>query len=97
LLPRVSEKEMVVLDLLAGNGAMYGLELVGASEGRLGRGTVYVTLHRMADKGYVTSEEEARPAGDPGPPRRLYRLTAHGRRVRSAWRSLGLKLAWDGP
>ena len=78
--PTLSGKEMVVLGLLAG-GEMYGLELVEASDGRLKRGTVYVTLNRMADKGYVESRQE-RPQGDAiGLPRRLYRPTALGRRL----------------
>jgi DNA-binding PadR family transcriptional regulator len=31
---------------------LYGLQLVAASRGRLKRGTVYVTLRRMEEKGY---------------------------------------------
>ena len=54
----VSPKELLVLDLLARAKARYGLELVAASRGRVKRGTVYVTLGRMEDKGLVASSLE---------------------------------------
>jgi PadR family transcriptional regulator, regulatory protein PadR len=94
-LPTVSRKEALILDLLAGAGDRYGLELVEASEGRLKRGTVYVTLSRMEDKGYVTSSQEAKAQGAIGLPRRVYRLTALGRRAREAWELVSKKLAWE--
>jgi DNA-binding PadR family transcriptional regulator len=34
---------------------MYGLKLIKASDERLKRGTVYVTLGRMEEKGFVRS------------------------------------------
>ena len=64
---------------------LYGLELVAGSRRRLKRGTVYVTLGRMEDKGYVTSRLEAPPANAGGLPRRLYRITPMGRRVLALW------------
>ena len=64
---------------------MYGLELVAASKGRLKRGTVYVTLGRMEEKGLVTSRLEDAPPDAGGLPRRLYEATALGRRVHEAW------------
>ena len=57
----VSPKELLILDLLAQAGQLYGLQLVSASNGRLKRGTVYVTLGRMADKGYITATPEDAP------------------------------------
>ena len=39
------------LELLVGDDDMYGLQLVAASRRRLKRGTVYVTLGRMEEKG----------------------------------------------
>ena len=93
--PTLSGKESVVLDLLIGRGEMFGLQLVEASEGRLKRGTVYVTLGRMEDKGYVESHQEERRPGAIGLPRRLYRITPLGRRVRDAWGALRQKLAWE--
>jgi PadR family transcriptional regulator, regulatory protein PadR len=95
-LPTLSGKEGIVLDLLAERGEMYGLELVGASAGGLKRGTVYVTLGRMEDKGYVESRQEERQAGAIGLPRRLYRATPLGLRVRDAWALLRETLAFQG-
>ena len=56
--PKLSRKEFKVLELLIAKGEMFGLEMVEASEDELKRGTVYVTLQRMGDKGYVESREE---------------------------------------
>ena len=82
--PRLSAKEALVLELLTA-GERYGLQLVAASRGRLKRGTVYVTLGRMEDKGYVTSRTEEAPEGAGGLPRRLYEATPLGLRVLKAW------------
>jgi DNA-binding PadR family transcriptional regulator len=81
--PRLSRIEVLILDLLAGE-EMFGLQLVAASDGVLKRGTVYVTLGRMQEKGYVESRTESPPAGAIGLPRRLYRPTAYGLRVAKA-------------
>jgi PadR family transcriptional regulator len=78
--PKLTAKEFEVLRLLIANGEMYGLELVKKSDGVLKRGTVYVTLSRMSDKGYVDSRPEEVAAGD-GPPRRLYQATGLGERA----------------
>src|SRR4051812_6744171 len=86
--PRLSDKEAVVLDLLRHGRARYGLELVAASRGRLKRGTVYVTLGRMEDKGFVTSRLDDEPSSTGGLPRRLYEPTAVGLRVWRAWTAL---------
>jgi PadR family transcriptional regulator, regulatory protein PadR len=83
-MPTLSGKETVILELLLEGHEMYGLELVGASRRRLKRGTVYVTLQRMEEKGYVESRTEA-GRGDPGLPRRLYTATAAGRRLFDLW------------
>jgi PadR family transcriptional regulator PadR len=81
--PRLSGKEAVVLELLH-DGEQYGLEIVRASSGRLKRGTVYTTLNRMQQKGYVESRREEKPAHVPGIPRRLFRATPYGLRVLAA-------------
>jgi DNA-binding PadR family transcriptional regulator len=83
----LSAKERLVLELLARNGEAYGLQLVAASRGRLKRGTVYVTLGRMEEKGYITSRLDDPPDGAGGMPRRLYEPTALGARVLGAWTS----------
>jgi DNA-binding PadR family transcriptional regulator len=80
--PRLSAKEQLILDLMiASRSAMYGLELVASSRGRLKRGTVYVTLARMENKGFVTSRHEDAPPDGGGLPRRLYSPTALARRL----------------
>ncbi len=60
--------------------------MVELSRGRLKRGTVYVTLGRMHDKGYLESRQEDLADGAIGLPRRLYRPTAYAIRVLEAWR-----------
>ena len=92
-IPRLSAKESLILDMLARGEELYGLQLVAGSKGRLKRGTVYVTLGRMADKGYVTSRAEDAPDGAGGLPRRLYEITPQGARVLKAWSTLVQHLA----
>jgi DNA-binding PadR family transcriptional regulator len=82
--PRLSPTERLILELLEGE-ERFGLQLVLESGGALKRGTVYVTLGRMQDKGYVESWTEKQPAGAIGLPRRLYRPTPYGLRVLEAW------------
>jgi PadR family transcriptional regulator PadR len=84
-IPSLSPKEAVILDLLPPGREMYGLELVAASRGGLKRGTVYVTLGRMEEKGYVVSRLEDAPPAAGGLPRRVYEATPFGRRVLDAW------------
>jgi hypothetical protein len=74
----LSPKELLVLELLLRHQDLYGLQLVATSRGRLKRGTVYVTLARMEEKGYVTSKLDAAPSGMGGLPRRIYAATAPG-------------------
>ncbi len=94
--PTLPEKERLILELLASGGTMFGLQLVEASRGRLKRGTVYVTLGRMEQKGYVESELEPQVPGAIGLPRRVYRPTALGERALRAWSTLARELAWEG-
>jgi DNA-binding PadR family transcriptional regulator len=86
--PRLSAKESLILEMLGRGEELYGLQLVSASKGRLKRGTVYVTLGRMEDKGYVKSRIEDAPEGAGGLPRRLYEATPQGVRVLRAWSAL---------
>lgn len=86
--PRVltlSAKESLILELLVREKDMYGLQLVAASRRRLKRGTVYVTLGRMEEKGYITSRLETSRSDAGGLPRRLYQATTLGRRVLRVW------------
>src|SRR5688572_6241132 len=94
-LPALPAKERLILELLTSSGPLYGLQLVELSDGRLKRGTVYVTLGRMEAKGYVESEQEAPAPGAIGLPRRIYRPTGLGQRVLRAWTVLARELAWE--
>jgi DNA-binding PadR family transcriptional regulator len=88
-IPALSIKEALVLELLLRNASSekYGLELVAESQNGLSRGTVYVTLSRMEEKGYVESrlEEPERPTS--GLPRRLYHVTGYGQKVFELWQN----------
>ena len=96
--PRLpSGKELIVLELLSCKREMYGLEMVKASS-RLARGTVYVLLNRMEDKGYVTSRQ-VKEENASGMPRRVFAITGLGQRALAATRKAhaaiaGLAEAW---
>jgi len=79
--PKLSGKELVILELLISRGELFGLEMVEASDGTLKRGTIYVTLQRMGDKNYVESREEPRRIPEIGIPRRKYKATGLGEMV----------------
>ena len=91
-IPTLSSKERLILELLVGREELYGLQLVDSSRRRLKRGTVYVTLARMEDKGYVISRREDPPPDAGGLPRRLYAPTALGRTVLGAWTAMARRL-----
>ena len=91
-LPSFSALEALIVDLL-GSGERFGLDLVESSEGRLKRGTIYVTLSRMDAKGFLESRQEGRDPAAGGLPRRLYRVTAYGTRVHAARQLLREALA----
>ena len=73
----------------------YGLELVDASGGALKRGSVYVILSRMEEKGFIESRQEEREPGASGLPRRLYRATPYGMKVHGAFTLLRQALALE--
>ena len=94
--PTLPSKERLILGLLITIGPTHGLRLVHDSDGNLKRGTVYVTLGRMENKGLIASEQEALHPGAIGLPRRIYRATPLGERVYQAWQALAKEFAWDG-
>ena len=98
--PKLSRKEMLTLQMLIGKGEMFGLEMVEASEGELKRGTIYVTLGRMSDKGYIESREEPRTMPEIGIPRRKYLATGLGEKVYQtnlkAQEFFNSELVWGG-
>jgi DNA-binding PadR family transcriptional regulator len=86
-LPTFSAAERRILELLLEHEELFGLQMVELSGGRLKRGTVYVTLGRMQEKGYLESRQEPLPPGAIGLPRRLYRPTGFALRALAAWRA----------
>jgi PadR family transcriptional regulator, regulatory protein PadR len=88
----MSRTESLVMQLLQTH-ERYGLELVDASAGALKRGSVYVILARMEEKGFLQSRQEERGPGCSGLPRRLYRATPYGLKVHDAFTSLRDALA----
>ena len=92
--PRLpSGKGLIVLELLAARRELYGLEMVRASE-RLARGTIYVLLGRMEERGFVTSRQEKQET-QAGMPRRLYSITGLGQRALQASRQAAITMAGD--
>jgi DNA-binding PadR family transcriptional regulator len=91
-MPSISGTEALIIELL-GEGERFGLELIEASDGRLKRGTIYVTLSRMEAKGFVVSRQEERSPGAIGLPRRMYRVTGYGLKVYQAYLLLREALA----
>jgi DNA-binding PadR family transcriptional regulator len=79
-----SGKELIVLELLVARREMYGLEMVKEARG-LRRGTVYVLLNRMEDRGYIKSRQ-VKEEGTPGMPLRVYSISGLGQRALGAWR-----------
>jgi len=94
-IPRLSSKETVILELLAENVSMYGLQLVSRSRGKLKRGTVYVTLGRMEKKGLIQSDPEKLSDDSGLVPRRMYRPTPFGLRVLGIWTRLAQEIVWE--
>ena len=86
-LPVLSATERLIIELLMANEELFGLRMVELSDGRLKRGTVYVTLGRMQEKGYLESRQEPLPEGAIGLPRRLYRPTGLAMRILAAWKA----------
>ena len=88
-----SRTEVAVLELLSGK-KMYGLEMVKSSD-RLTRGSIYVILNRMEDKGLVLSE--VADVSGPLAGRRIYNITGLGQRAYAAWEQAqaAFGLSWN--
>lgn len=97
----LSSVEALILQSLVARGELYGAELVRDSGGKIKRGTVYVTLQRMEDKGLVESKQEQTTLNHIGLPRRRYKATGVGAQVLSHWtasvQALGLSLGKGEP
>jgi PadR family transcriptional regulator PadR len=92
-------EQMLLLAILRLDAGAYGATLMQELEAtagrRVSRGSVYVTIDRMEDKGWIESS-----ASDPRPerggrPRRLVRVTAAGVAELRKSREALLRL-WDG-
>lgn len=83
----LSKTEALILQIMSENGfrEVYGLELLKLSNGGIKRGTIYTTLQRMEDKGFVVSRQEEKPDDVSGIPRRLYEITGAGQRALQAY------------
>jgi PadR family transcriptional regulator PadR len=86
-LPKFSTAERRIVELLVDHEELFGLQMVELSSGELKRGTVYVTLGRMQEKGYLESRQEPLPEGAIGLPRRLYRPTGLALRILATWQA----------
>jgi DNA-binding PadR family transcriptional regulator len=85
---------MVVLKILqARSRGAYGLEIVAASNETVKRGSIYVLLGRLEEKGFVRVLKTRTQTGYDGPPRPQYQLTAEGTRVMTAAEAIGMSFA----
>jgi len=90
-----TKTEMTVLSLLMNAPlGLYGLQLVEQSGGSIKRGSVYVLLGRLEEKGYVTSAIAKVDANYPGLPRPIYKLTAPGQKVLALAEQFGMTRAF---
>lgn len=92
----ITEKQAAILGQLINGDEKYGLEMIRDSNGILKRGTIYVLLNRLEDKGLVKSKSKRQKAGEQGPARRVYQITGTGRKafyekVESIQASLGFQ------
>ena len=74
---RISSQSLEIMRTLESLGSSYGLEIERQADG-VPRGTVYVTLRRLAAQGLVSSEQETPRPHQAGMPRRFWKLTARG-------------------
>lgn len=80
---RLNASERLIIQLLDGQpSGMLGLEMVKAANGNLKRGTLYIWLGRLEEKGVVESHPERTPSLFQGMfPRRRYRLSRRGKSI----------------
>ena len=80
-LPNLSETQYRILEVLIAHGALNGAAI--REKTGIPRGSIYTTLARMAEKGYVESTRGEVPAYG-GPPRRDFKVTGYGAQVYKA-------------
>lgn len=92
-------EQMLMLAIMRLESEAYGVRLMEELEQSVGRrvsrGSVYVTLDRLEDKGWIASESSAARPERGGRPRRIVTVTPEGlgelRKARAALLTL-----WDG-
>jgi len=88
--------EPVLLLMLKQRGRSYGYDLSAGlsryafTDAEIERAVLYRTLRRLEENGYVTSDWDV---GEPGPARRLYSLTAGGKRHLREWAAVLANIA----
>ncbi len=92
-------EQMLLLAVLRLGDEAYGVRLMEELEGSVGRrvsrGSVYVTLDRLEDKGWIASEIAQASGGRGGRPRRIVSVTPDGLSVLRKSREALLTL-WEG-
>ncbi|MCH7530627.1 MAG: helix-turn-helix transcriptional regulator [Gemmatimonadetes bacterium] len=92
-------EQMLLLAAMRLEDEAYGVTLMRELESRVGRavsrGSVYVTLDRLEDKGWIASELSASRQERGGRPRRIIRVTREGVAALQRSRAALLNL-WDG-
>ena len=73
----MTRKEAAILRLLQTNGEMAGLAMIYAAPDVLKRGTIYVTLNQMEEKGWLVSGVKT-PVDPFTTARRHYSITPQG-------------------
>lgn len=76
----MTAKQALILDILRQHPkGLFGLDIVRLSNGKLGRGTVYLSLGRLEEQGLVKSRLVPHPHVPMGRP--LYTITRGGHRA----------------
>lgn len=92
-------EHLVLAAALREGGRGYGASLLRTIEGRTGRsvqaGSIYVTLDRLEQKGWIRSTMDEPDPVRGGRPKRLVRVTPEGVRALADHREALLRI-WDG-
>lgn len=96
---RLGEFEEVILLLVGILGEeAYAFKITEEFESQTGRaasiGAVHATLERLSDKGFLTSKMGSSTAERGGRRKRIYTITAYGRKVLQAAKDFKVSL-WD--
>lgn len=81
----LTSTEQKLLAMLVSLGEAHGLLLFRHAKGAFKKGTVYVLLGRLRERGFVTSRNVSLPEGEIGPSRVVYRVTEVGTLALKSW------------